>query len=87
LLLNGLIQPFQQPERVLGFFNACREGKRATKRTLMEIAVAWAAADAARQQSQTIDLIWKTVYTCESLQCFSEEYLRQIHFRAGPSLA
>ena len=21
LLLNGLIQPFQQPERVLGFFN------------------------------------------------------------------
>jgi hypothetical protein len=25
LLLNGLIQPFQQPERVLGFFNAYRE--------------------------------------------------------------
>jgi hypothetical protein len=21
MLLNGLIQPFQQPERVLGFFN------------------------------------------------------------------
>ena len=24
LLLNGLIQPFQQPERVLGFFNTHR---------------------------------------------------------------
>jgi hypothetical protein len=30
ILLNGLIQPFQQPERVLGFFNAYREGKRVT---------------------------------------------------------
>jgi hypothetical protein len=25
LLLNGLIQPFQQPERVIGFFNTYRE--------------------------------------------------------------
>jgi len=38
LLLNGLIQPFQQPERVLGFFNAYREGKRVTRRALTEIA-------------------------------------------------
>jgi hypothetical protein len=38
LLLNGLIQPFQQPERVLGFFNKYREGKRVTHRTLTEIA-------------------------------------------------
>jgi hypothetical protein len=38
LLLNGLIQPFQQPERVLGFFNYYREGQRVTRRTLMEIA-------------------------------------------------
>jgi hypothetical protein len=38
LLLNGLIQPFQQPERVLGFFNTYREGTRVTKRTLTEIA-------------------------------------------------
>jgi hypothetical protein len=37
LLLNGLIQPFQQPERVLGFFNAYRNGKRVTHRTLTEI--------------------------------------------------
>src|SRR5437764_5565099 len=38
ILLNGLIQPFQQPERVLGFFNTYREGKRVTRRTLTEIA-------------------------------------------------
>jgi hypothetical protein len=38
LLLNGLIQPFQQPERVLGFFNAYRNGWRVTRRTLTEIA-------------------------------------------------
>ena len=38
LLLNGLIQPFQQPERVLGFFNVYREGKRVTRRTLTDIA-------------------------------------------------
>ena len=31
LLLNGLIQPFQQPERVLGFFNTYRDGKRVTQ--------------------------------------------------------
>ena len=38
LLLNGLILPFQQPERVLGFFNTYREGKRVTRQTLTEIA-------------------------------------------------
>jgi hypothetical protein len=38
LLLNGLIQPFQQPERVLGFFNAYREGKRVTRKLLTGIA-------------------------------------------------
>lgn len=32
LLLNGLIQPFQQPERVLGFFNTYRDGKWVTHR-------------------------------------------------------
>jgi hypothetical protein len=38
LLLNGLIQPFQQPGRVLGFFNAYRKGQRVTRRTLAKIA-------------------------------------------------
>lgn len=38
MLLNGLIQPFQQPERVIGFFNAYREGKRVTRSFLTDIA-------------------------------------------------
>ena len=38
ILLNGLIQPFQQPERVIGFFNAYRGGERVTRQRLREIA-------------------------------------------------
>jgi hypothetical protein len=38
LLLNGLIQPFQQPERVIGFFNTYRGGKRVTGNELGDIA-------------------------------------------------
>jgi hypothetical protein len=37
-LLNGLIQRFQQPERVPGFLDTYCESKRATRNTLMEIA-------------------------------------------------
>jgi hypothetical protein len=38
ILLNGLIQPFQQPERVIGFFNAYRNGERVTRNLLRNIA-------------------------------------------------
>ena len=38
ILLNGLIQPFQQPERVIGFFNAYRQGQRVTRNLLRDIA-------------------------------------------------
>jgi hypothetical protein len=38
ILLNGLIQPFQQPERVIGFFNAYREAQRVTRHVLRDIA-------------------------------------------------
>src|SRR5580704_8399019 len=38
ILLNGLIQPFQQPERVIGFFNTYRDGKRVIRQTLTEVA-------------------------------------------------
>lgn len=38
LLLNGLIQPFQEPARVMGFFNYYREGLRVTRKTLPQIA-------------------------------------------------
>jgi len=38
ILLNGLIQPFQQPERVIGFFNAYRSGQRVSRQLLRDIA-------------------------------------------------
>ena len=38
ILLNGLIQPFQQPERVIGFFNAYRQLYPVTRDTLRGIA-------------------------------------------------
>jgi len=38
ILLNGLIQPFQQPERVIGFVKAYREGVRVTRTFLRGIA-------------------------------------------------
>jgi hypothetical protein len=38
ILLTGLIQPFQQPERVIGFFNAYRDGERVTRNRLRDIA-------------------------------------------------
>jgi len=31
ILLNGLIQPFQQPEGVIGFFNAYCDSQRLTR--------------------------------------------------------
>ena len=37
ILLNGLIQPFQQPERVIGFFNAYRNAERVTRNCLRDI--------------------------------------------------
>jgi hypothetical protein len=38
ILLNGLIQPFQQPERVVGFFNTSRQLYPVTRYTLRDIA-------------------------------------------------
>src|SRR5690242_9634793 len=38
LLLNGLIQPFQQPERVIGFFNTYRQVYPVSRDVLREIA-------------------------------------------------
>ncbi|MCC7155608.1 MAG: hypothetical protein IT161_13615 [Bryobacterales bacterium] len=38
LLLNGLIQPFQQPERVVGFFNFYREQYPVSRDVLRDIA-------------------------------------------------
>ena len=38
ILLNGLIQPFQQPERVIGFFNTYRNQYPVSRNVLHEIA-------------------------------------------------
>ena len=38
ILLNGLIQPFQQPERVVGFFNTYRQLYPVSRNTLRGIA-------------------------------------------------
>src|SRR6266702_2106878 len=38
ILLNGIIQPFQQPERVVGFFNTYRQLYPVTRDVLREIA-------------------------------------------------
>jgi hypothetical protein len=37
-LLNGLIQPFQQPERVIGFFNSYRQQYPVSRDVLHEVA-------------------------------------------------
>jgi hypothetical protein len=36
LLLNGLMQPFQQPERVIGFFNTYRQQYPVSRDVLRE---------------------------------------------------
>jgi len=38
ILLNGLIQPFQQPERVVGFFNTYRQLYPVSRHVLWDIA-------------------------------------------------
>jgi hypothetical protein len=51
ILLNGLIQPFQQPERVVGFFNTYRELYPVSKAVLADIATQyqhWVTARAAQ---------------------------------------
>ncbi len=38
ILLNGLIQPFQQPERVVGFFNTYRQQYPVSKAVWTDLA-------------------------------------------------
>ena len=49
ILINGLIQPFQQPERVVGFFNTYRQLYPVSKPVLTDIATQyqrWVTAQA-----------------------------------------
>ena len=51
ILINGLIQPFQQPERVVGFFNSYRQLYPVSQAVLTDIATQyqrWVIARAAQ---------------------------------------
>ena len=57
ILLNGLIQPFQQPERVVGFFNTYRQLYPVGRNTLRSIAdqfQAWLKAWAGKRNIPVI---------------------------------
>jgi hypothetical protein len=58
ILVNGLIQPFQQPERVVGFFNTYRELYPVSKTVLRDIATQyerWVTARAAQWHAPIVD--------------------------------
>ena len=58
ILLNGLIQPFQQPERVIGFFNTYRQLYPVTRHTLRHIAEQfqrWVTERAAKRKIPIIE--------------------------------
>lgn len=58
ILVNGLIQPFQQPERVVGFFNTYRELYPVSKAVLRDIATQyehWVKARAAQWGAPIVD--------------------------------
>jgi hypothetical protein len=58
ILLNGLIQPFQQPERVVGFFNTYRQLYPVTRKTLRDIAdqfQRWVKERAAKRNIPIVD--------------------------------
>jgi hypothetical protein len=58
LLLNGLIQPFQQPERVVGFFNTYRDVYPVSRSVLRDIATQygrWVTARAAEWDVPMVD--------------------------------
>jgi hypothetical protein len=58
ILLNGLIQPFQQPERVVGFFNTYRQLYPVTRYTLRSISdefQRWVKERAAKRSIPIVD--------------------------------
>ena len=58
ILRNGLIQPFQQPERVIGFFNTYRQLYPVTRHTLRHIAEQfqrWVTERAAKRKIPIIE--------------------------------
>src|SRR5260370_42224539 len=57
ILLNGLIQPFQQPERLVGFFNTYRQLYPVTRYTLRNIADQFQRWVTERAEKRNIPLV------------------------------
>jgi hypothetical protein len=57
ILLNGVIQPFQQPERVVGFFNAYRDHQLVSRDVLRDIATQFQNWVANRAQMWGVPLL------------------------------
>ena len=58
ILINGLIQPFQQPERVVGFFNTYRQQYPVSKAVLTDIATQyqrWVVAQATAWRTPIVE--------------------------------
>ena len=70
ILLNGLIQPFQQPERVIGFFDAYRHLYPVSRSTLHGIAdrfQQWGAVPRHAAGQGVSELALQTANTCSIL--------------------
>ena len=75
ILLNGLIQPFQQPERVVGFFNTYRDLYPVSKTVLRDLATQyqhWVTARAANWAVPIVDALAE-----ERRDAFVEPYFRR----------
>jgi len=57
ILLNGLIQPFQQPERVVGFFNTYRDLYPVSRAVLRDIATQYQRRVAARAAQWGVPIV------------------------------
>src|SRR5690349_11081487 len=77
LLLNGLIQPFQQPERVLGFFCTYRQIYPVSRDVLRDI------ADQYRNWAKNRSLKWQAPIL-EAPEGRRDEFLDPYFLRAKP---
>src|SRR6201998_3922804 len=77
ILLNGLIQPFQQPERVVGFFNTYRQLYPVSRNTLRGIAEQFQAWLKAWPGKRSIPVI-------EAPQCRRDDFVNPYFHRAKP---
>jgi hypothetical protein len=77
ILLNGLIQPFQQPERVVGFFNTYRQLYPVTRDTLRGIADQFQRWVTERAEKRSIPIV-------EASKGRRDEFIDRYFERAKP---